>query len=364
VKYDVVIIGGGSTGSATFRDLSMRGLEVALLERDKIASGTTSASHQNLVGGLRYVTKDPIVAKECASENKIISRIAPEIVGEITNYFVGVRNDYTYEALKSAKKIGIRVDEIGIEKALKEIHALSRKLEIVIETDDKNIDTEKFCFYNCLSAKQNGGDSFENIKVDKIEGGKNKYLILTNKGRFESKYIVNAAGAWINSVAKMVGVTIPLLYSQGTIIVQKTLSPRGLQYFHVPSDGDAYIVHDGYGWLGTTSSTINSPEEAKPEPWAERYLKKRFSVVLPDVIRQKALKKFTGIRTLFKSENKENGRQLSRNFEIIEKPENFLNIVGGKLTIARLMAEKLSDLVCEKEGINSRCRTQDEYLIR
>ena len=98
MRYEVVIFGGGATGTATFRDLALRGFSVALLERRTIASGTTSASHQNLLGGLRYVLSDPIVAQECAEENAIISAIAPEVVGELRNYFVGFNIEYASRA--------------------------------------------------------------------------------------------------------------------------------------------------------------------------------------------------------------------------------------------------------------------------
>ena len=95
MRYEVVIFGGGATGTATFRDLAMRGFEAALVERRPIASGTTSASHQNLLGGLRYVINDPIVAQECAEENAIISAIAPEVIGKLRNYFVGFGTEYS-----------------------------------------------------------------------------------------------------------------------------------------------------------------------------------------------------------------------------------------------------------------------------
>ncbi|MFW9981859.1 MAG: FAD-dependent oxidoreductase, partial [Candidatus Thorarchaeota archaeon] len=38
--FDVVVIGGGSTGTAVARDCAMRGLRTLLLERDDIASAT------------------------------------------------------------------------------------------------------------------------------------------------------------------------------------------------------------------------------------------------------------------------------------------------------------------------------------
>ena len=119
MRYEVVIFGGGATGTATFRDLSMRGFSVALIEKRTIASGTTSSSHQNLLGGMRYVLKDPVVAQECAEENEIISDIAPEVVGDVPNYFVGVTSEYALSALQAAKKLHIQAREVDIDEVFK-----------------------------------------------------------------------------------------------------------------------------------------------------------------------------------------------------------------------------------------------------
>ena len=41
---DVLIIGGGINGLATFRDLALQGVDVALVERDDFVSGASAAS--------------------------------------------------------------------------------------------------------------------------------------------------------------------------------------------------------------------------------------------------------------------------------------------------------------------------------
>jgi len=361
MEFDVIVMGGGATGTAVLRDLTMRGLEVAFIERGKIAMGTTSSSHHNLVGGMRYVMKDPIVAQECALENEIISRTAPSIVRSNRNYFVGFRNEYTDRALKQAGKLGIYYKEVDVQQAFREIPELNRSIDIVIETADRNIDVERFCVLNYKVGERNKGRLLEHTQVHKIEKDKNGYNIETNNGKLQAEVLVNATGVWVNSVAQKLGVKIPILYSQGTIIVQKTLSPRGLQYFHEPSDADAYIVHDGQGWLGTTSTSIRSPDDARPEEWAEEYLKERFSVILPEIMAQETINQFSGVRPLIKN-GMRNGREVSRSFQIIEKPENVYHVVGGKLTLARLMAEKVSDLVCDKLNKGSECRTMEEML--
>src|SRR5690606_26112842 len=54
-RYDLLIIGGGITGASAFRDAALRGLKVALVEKNDFAWGTSSRSTKLLHGGLRYL---------------------------------------------------------------------------------------------------------------------------------------------------------------------------------------------------------------------------------------------------------------------------------------------------------------------
>jgi len=359
MAYDLIIIGGGATGTAIFRDLSLRGFKTALIEKSKLATGTTNNSHHNLLGGMRYIIKDPIIAQECALENKILSIIMPKGVGKRKNYFVGFKNEYTTKALEEAERRGVIYRKINLKQAFEEIPSLNKSLDLIVETEDKNIDVIKFCYLNCKSAVNAGGELFEKTSIFNI---KKKYLIETNRGVLESKGIINATGPWINSIANKIGVNIPIIYNQGTIIVQQTLSPKALQYFHEPSDGDAYMVQGEEGWLGTTSTNIENPKNAYPEKWAEKYLLDRFSIILPEIAKQKTTRKFVGVRPLIKPEKTMGSRNISRSFQLFENPDNFYHIIGGKLTLARLIAEKASDKIGEKFGLKTECKTSKEKL--
>ena len=55
--YDLLIIGGGATGSGIALDAVTRGLKVALVERDDFSSGTSSKSTKLVHGGVRYLEK-------------------------------------------------------------------------------------------------------------------------------------------------------------------------------------------------------------------------------------------------------------------------------------------------------------------
>jgi len=74
-KRHVIVIGAGSTGCAIAHDLALRGMDVTLLERGAVASGTTGRNHGQFHSGARYVVNDPQAARECIAENRILRRL-------------------------------------------------------------------------------------------------------------------------------------------------------------------------------------------------------------------------------------------------------------------------------------------------
>src|SRR5579863_6741014 len=90
---DVLIVGGGATGSGILRDLSRRGLSCVLVEKGDFGSGTSGRYHGLLHSGARYVAKDPLAARECIAENRVIRRIAPACVEDTGGLFVATPAD-------------------------------------------------------------------------------------------------------------------------------------------------------------------------------------------------------------------------------------------------------------------------------
>lgn len=56
-EYDLLVIGGGATGSGIALDAATRGLKVAVVERDDFSAGTSSKSTKLVHGGVRYLEK-------------------------------------------------------------------------------------------------------------------------------------------------------------------------------------------------------------------------------------------------------------------------------------------------------------------
>src|ERR1051325_7554307 len=82
-EVDVVVIGGGVNGTGVARDCSLRGLSVALFERNDIAFGASGNSSGMIHGGPRYLTYDPNVTYTSCLDSGHIQSIAPHLLFRI-----------------------------------------------------------------------------------------------------------------------------------------------------------------------------------------------------------------------------------------------------------------------------------------
>ncbi|HVU21717.1 MAG TPA: glycerol-3-phosphate dehydrogenase/oxidase, partial [Rhizomicrobium sp.] len=79
--FDILIIGGGVTGACVARDASLRGLKVALIERNDFANATSAHNSKLVHGGLRYLRNFELgLVRESLRERRIWQRIAPHLV--------------------------------------------------------------------------------------------------------------------------------------------------------------------------------------------------------------------------------------------------------------------------------------------
>ena len=78
--FDLVVVGAGMHGICTAYDASVRGLRVALIERDDFVSGTSANSFKIIHGGIRYLQHaDLYRIRESGRERTALFRIAPHL---------------------------------------------------------------------------------------------------------------------------------------------------------------------------------------------------------------------------------------------------------------------------------------------
>ena len=80
-RWDLLVVGGGITGSGVVLDAASRGLRAALVERDDHAVGTSGRSSRLIHGGLRYLEQFRIgLVREALAERRVLVRLAPHLV--------------------------------------------------------------------------------------------------------------------------------------------------------------------------------------------------------------------------------------------------------------------------------------------
>jgi len=381
LETQVVVIGGGATGTAVLRDLTMRGLKAMLFERGNLSEGTTGNFHGLLHSGGRYAVKDPEAAAECRHETQILRRIAPQAIEDTGGFFVTLDDDdeaFLPRFLEGCAKVGIPTEVLSGEEARRLEPALSPKVRQAVIVPDGSIDGWGLCTGNVASAKEHGnvrvflytpvtallreGDRVVGVKaVDQSSG--EEYLV-------HADYVVSATGPWAAKVAALGNVKIVMSLSRGTMVALDSRPvKRAINRCRKPTDGDIIVPVGTTIVLGTTSVDIDDPDNFVIEEWEVDKMLDECIQMVPMIEDMRVQRSFASVRPLYQppTEEKVTGIEVSRQFYILDHEEldsvgGFITITGGKLTSSRLMAEKVVDLVCAKMGVDAPCRTHLEPL--
>jgi glycerol-3-phosphate dehydrogenase len=101
--FDLIVLGGGIYGSAISWDAALRGLKVALLERDDFGSGTSFNCSKTIHGGLRYLLHgDMTRVRESIRERRSLLRIAPHLVRPLPFLLPTYRRSLQHRAIVGA----------------------------------------------------------------------------------------------------------------------------------------------------------------------------------------------------------------------------------------------------------------------
>ncbi len=358
-KYDVCIIGGGITGTGIARDLALRGLNVVLLEKGDLSVGTTGRSHGLLHSGARYAVTDLESAKQCASENKILRKIAGSFIDPTDGLFVlfkGDDYDYVDKFVRGCKKANIPIEELSKEEALKIEPNLSEDVELAFKVNDAVVDPFLLTVANAYSAKVEGARIETYAKVVDIEDEHVFYIQNGKKHKVRAEVIVNATGVWCSEVAKLKGIDIDVRTYKGSILVYSGRAVRHVvNHLRVPSQGDIILPHKSTTLVGTTFVEEKNLEKFGISKEEVELLKKEGVRKVPIVGKMKLIRAYAGLRPIV-------GKEKERGFTLMHK-DNFITITGGKFCTYRLMAEKTGDLVAKILGVRAKCRTAEEPII-
>jgi glycerol-3-phosphate dehydrogenase len=375
-RFHVIVIGAGSTGSATAHDLALRGFKVTVIDRGEIASGTTGRNHCLLHSGGRYAVKDQEGAIECIEENMIMRKIMPDALELNDGLFVATdESDLAFKSqfLNGCATCKIPAREIPIERALQIEPYLNPKILAAIQVPDGVFEPYRFCLAFLATAKKNGAAVLPYHLVTGLKMSGNAVTgvkVLDNRTMKEyeigSDLVVNASGPWADKIAIMANVDVPVKPTAGVMVtIGQRLNQMVVNRLNKPSDGDIVVPQRQTSIIGTTSWPVDDMDAIEiPREHVEKMI--AMGERLIPMVRQMPIRGVMAVARPLISKPGVDEREVSRTFECFDHKhdgvENFVTISGGKTTTARAMAEKVTNIVCDKLGVQAECRTRDVRL--
>lgn len=382
--WDVLVVGGGATGAGVLRDLARRGLRTLLVERGDYGTGTTGRYHGLLHSGGRYVAKDALAARECIAENRILRRIAPASIEDTGGFFVATPDDPDdYVDAFPAACIAADVDcqEIPVREALRREPALNPRIRRVFSLPDGSVEPWQLIESNIADARAHGSDAWAYQRLVAMERDGARIVAATVRDersgsltRITPRFVVSCAGAWSGQIAALANVTVTMHPGKGTMLIyNQRMTDTVINRCHKSSDGDIMVPVHTVAILGTTEQRVEDPDEYEITRDEVAALIREGEKLFPDLGTMRLLRAYAGVRPLYQPPAEvtaaamQDGRQISRAHTVLDHDaldgvDNFVTIVGGKLTTFRRMAEDTVDMVCAKLGVTEPCTTAEEIL--
>ncbi|MCP5097896.1 MAG: anaerobic glycerol-3-phosphate dehydrogenase subunit A [Chloroflexi bacterium] len=377
IETELLVIGGGATGTGVAWDAALRGFKVVLVERRDIVHGTSGRFHGLLHSGGRYAVKDPHGARECIQENQILRHTHKHCIEDTSGFFVVTpedEGDFPDKFKAGCAENGIPCAEIPVAEALRREPLLNPHISRVFEVPDGSADSFLAAHATLDAARQHGAQimTYHEVVDLIVTGNGNDRQVVGAHVRNESTgemaeihadMTVNAAGAWTGKLAEMAGIEVLILPSKGTMVAMNhRVVNTVVNRCKMPSDGDIIVPSHTVAVLGTTSITVTDPEHLKIQAWEVQKMLGEGDKMIPGLKRARAVRAWAGVRPLFQETYAGGGRDVTRKLALLDHKERegvsgFLTITGGKWTTFRLMAEQTMDKVCEQLGVKRPCTT-------
>lgn len=377
-NYVATIVGCGAIGSALAHDLVLRGFKVILIDRGDLISGVTSLHHGVLHSGARYAVTDPTVAKQCITEMTILRKIAPGSIPNSPAIFVGLSEEDTVYARtfnERCREVGIPTREISVELALSMEPHLTPLARMAVEVPDVSVEPTELPRRFINTAISNGASvyKFAELKSFLLRGSTLLGVSVAEGScsaarQIYSDVVINAAGPWAKSVCELAGTKIPAMTVAGVLYsVAQNLCSRVIGRLHNPGDADTIVPRSGITIFGSNSwPSREALPTVIPDEFVE-HIRAKASDLMPICKDLTPLRVWAASRTLCGEDEDLSGRELSRNFRVIDHSRDglsgFFTLIGGKATTARNVAEVAADTICEYVGISRECSTRTTPLL-
>lgn len=380
IETDVVIIGGGATGTGIMRDCALRDIRCILVEKDDIASGTTGRNHGLLHSGARYAVTDHESAKECIQENLILKHIAKHCVEATEGLFITLPEDdiaFQDTFISACQSAGIATKRLSAKEALRLEPNVNPALIGAVQVPDGTLDPFRLCAANVLDAKEHGAQILNRTVVtglirqgDTVLGVHCQQLGTQHQFDIVAKQVINAAGIWGQNICEYADLNIKMFPAKGSLLIlDYRINNLVINRCRKPSDADILVPGDTISLIGTTSEHIDYDQIDNLHVSEQEVdiLLSEGAKLAPIMANTRVLRAYAGVRPLVAVDDDGSGRNISRGIVLLDHQERdglkgLTTITGGKLMTYRLMAEWATDMVAKKLGNTVACTTHTRPL--
>ncbi len=395
-EHDLLVVGGGATGACIAWDAALRGLKVALVEKEDFASGTSAASSKLIHGGLRYLKNLQFgVVRESLRERRVWSAVAPHMVEPLPflmpTYGRGTRGRLALGlALRLYDRLGRDRDRLDDEDRRIPAHRRLRRDEALalepgllrkgltgamVLHDYQMHSPERLALAILQAAAEYGALVANHAEAEALLDGAGAVRGARVRDRLtgevhvvRARMTVNAAGPWADQVlGRIEGATplrVRLVLSKGIHVLTRPVAAGHAIAAQAPGHGHFFVLPwRGLSLLGTTDAPYHgdpgSVEATREDVEAFlRVVNEGFPgarLTLDDV-----RDRYAGVRPLLGADS--SSYKASRRAEVLDHEadgvRNLLSALGGKWTTSRALAEAVVDRVVQKTGIPARaCET-------
>ena len=395
-RFDLLIIGGGATGCGIALDAAARGLQVALVEREDIGSGTSSRSTKLIHGGVRYLELafkrlDRVqyrLVRDALRERSILLRIAPHLTHwlplftplyrsyQLPYYWTGLK---LYDALAGTAG-GIPSRFVSSRAARARFPQIKTEgLRGGVLYRDGQFDDARMNVSLALTAIDQGAAVANYVEVVGLVQREGRIVGATVQDRvsgagweIESRVVINASGPWSDRVRRLEDASAePILQvsSGAHIVVDGTFSmPETGLLIPTTEDGRVLFVLPWLGQtlIGTTDEAASPDAPPIAGDMAIEYLVRHANRYLSRRLERSDIKAaWAGLRPLIRDPRATDTAGLARDHVIVEGPGGMITIGGGKWTTYRKMAQDVVDYAIRRANLSpaAPCRTASLPLI-
>jgi glycerol-3-phosphate dehydrogenase len=402
----VLVIGGGINGIATFRDLALQGVDVVLVERNDYCSGASASSSHMIHGGVRYLENGEFrLVKESVQERNRLLRLAPHYVKPlpttipIFSTFSGILSAplrfLTHKQQGKPKERGALLIKLGLtgydsfsrdggsvprheffgrKKSLARMPQLRPDVKYTARYYDAAVENPERLALDLVADARATGPKARSANYLEVIGSRDDAVLLrdTVSGHefsVKADVVVNTTGPWTDLTNAALGPASRFMGgTKGSHIVldnpELYAACGGGEVFFENNDGRIVLVYplNGRVLVGTTDLEADPAQPAVCTEEEIDYFFDLVSHIFPriPVDRSQIVYRYAGIRPLPRHDDTAPGF-VSRDYRIESGKLGtvpLVSLVGGKWTTFRALAEHLSNTVLEFLGATRKTNTE------